>query len=128
MQERPEGPDPPQLWTCADIERWLIVAFKAMPYVPIYAPRPNTLTSVNRNIPSATFDIVAFSGTVLGERSEERKIVLLWARALATEGAVGGSISQFCAARGWDRRKFDRRRIKACELITAAKNEADGRR
>lgn len=127
MQQRTDSLDPPAPWTCADIERWLIVAFKAMPYVPIYSPRGNTLTSANRNQPSATFDIVAFTGTVLGDRSDERKILLLWARAIATEGEVGGSIAQFCEAHGMYRSTFDRKRMRACERIAAEKNRVDGR-
>ncbi|MEE7449401.1 hypothetical protein MRF4_17185 [Methylobacterium radiotolerans] len=124
----PEGPDPPrEPWTCADVERWLKTAFRAMPYTPIYAPRGNTLKSVDRDQPSATFDIVAFTGTVLGDRSEDRKILLLWARAIATEGEVGGSISEYCAARVMQRRTFDRRRLRACQRIAAEKNRTDGR-
>lgn len=128
MLARPEGPDPPrEPWTCADVERWLKTAFRAMPYTPIYAPRGNTLRSVDQNQPSATFDIVAFTGTVLGDRSEDRRILLLWARAIATEGEIGGSIAQFCAARGMYRSTFDRKRIRACEKIAAEKNRRDGR-
>lgn len=98
-----------------------------MPYTPIYAPRGNTLRSVDPHRPSASLDILAFSGTVLGERSEDRKILLVWARAIVTEGEVGGSIAQFCEAKGLARRTFDRRRIKACERIAKTKNRIDGR-
>lgn len=129
MLARPEGPDPPrEPFTCTDVEGWLKAAFRAMPYTPIYAPRGNTLRSAMQNQPSATFDILAFTGTVLGDRSEERKILLLWARAIATEGEVGGSISEYCAARGWYRSKFDRKRIRACQKIADEKNRVDGRR
>ena len=78
MLARPEGPDPTlEPFTCADVERWLKTAFRAMPYTPIYPPRGNTLQSANKSQPSATFDILAFTGTVLGDRSEERKILLV---------------------------------------------------
>lgn len=128
MSFRPEGPDLPRdPFTCADVERWLKTAFRAMPFTPIYAPRGNTLRSANITQPSATFDILAFTGTVLGDRSEERKILLIWARAIVTEGEVGGSIAQFCEARGMYRSTFDRRRIRACEKIAAEKNRIDGR-
>ncbi|MCJ2102429.1 hypothetical protein [Methylobacterium sp. E-046] len=128
MPARPEGPDPPrEPWTCADVERWLKTAFRAMPYTPIYAPRGNTLKSVDHDQPSATFDIVAFTGTVLGDRSEERKILLVWARAIVTEGEIGGSVAQFCQARDMKRRTFDRKRVRACEKIAAEKNKIDGR-
>lgn len=128
MSTRPEGPDPPlEPWTGAHVERALKDAFRAMPYVPIYAPRGNTLQSARHSQSSAIFDIVAFSGTVLGDRSEERKILLLWARAIATEGQVGGSIAQYCDEREMHRSTFDRRRIRACQRIAAEKNRIERR-
>ncbi|MBA9063112.1 hypothetical protein GGQ91_002500 [Methylobacterium fujisawaense] len=93
-----------------------------MPYTPIYAPRGNTLKSAVADQPSATFDILAFTGSVLGDRSEERKILLIWARAIVTEGQVGGSIAEYCAARHMQRRTFDRKRMRACQRIAAEKN------
>ena len=121
------GTDPPtEPWTSADVERWLKTAFRAMPFTPIYAPRGNTLRSAFQTQSSATFDILAFTGTVLGDRSEERKILLIWARAIVTEGEVGGSISEFCQARDMKRRTFDRKRVRACEKIAAEKNRIDG--
>lgn len=129
MLARLEGhPQPREPFTCTDVEGWLKAAFREMPYTPIYAPRGNTLKSVFGSKPSATFDILAFSGTVLGDRSEERKILLIWARAIVTEGDVGGSIAQFCEARGMYRSTFDRRRIRACQKIAAEKNRIEGRR
>jgi hypothetical protein len=59
-----------------DIKRWLKAAFRAMPFTPIYAPRGNTLQSAAGAVPDPTFDIVAFSGTVLGDKSEDRKAVI----------------------------------------------------
>ena len=126
MLAPPEGPDPPRRpatpWTRADVELWLKAAFRAMPSTPIYAPRGNTLQAAAGDVPDATFDIVAFSGTVLGDKSEDRQVVLLWARSMATQGEVGGSIAEFCRRTRWSRATFDRRRIKACEKIAAAKN------
>ncbi|CAO4135288.1 hypothetical protein [Methylorubrum extorquens] len=106
------------------MERWLKAAFRAMPFTPIYAPRGNTLQAATPEVPDATFDIVAFSGTVLGDKSDDRKAVLVWARSMATHGEVGGSIAEFCRRTRWSRATFDRRRIKACERIAAAKNAA----
>ena len=127
MLGRPEGPDQPRsLWTCADIGLWLIAAFRAMPTTPIYAPRGNTLVALGV-VPSATFDIIAFTGTVLGDKSVERLVVLIWARAKATKGEVGGSIAQFCAERNWSRSTFEDRRRRACERIAEAKNRADAK-
>lgn len=126
MASRAEGPDPPQRsgnpWTRADVELWLKAAFRAMPFTPIYAPRGNTLHAVQAEVPDATFDMLAFSGTVLGDKSDDRQAVLVWARAMATNGEVGGSIAEFCRRTRWSRATFDRRRIKACEKIAAAKN------
>ncbi|MCJ2020603.1 hypothetical protein MKK84_24770 [Methylobacterium sp. E-065] len=124
MLTRSEDPNPPrEPFTCSDVEGWLKAAFRAMPFTPIYAPRGNTLRSAMQNQPSATFDILAFTGTVLGDRSEERKILLVWARAIVTEGQVGGSIAQFCEARGMHRSTFDRKRMRACKKIAAEKNK-----
>ncbi|BAQ43989.1 MULTISPECIES: hypothetical protein [Methylobacterium] len=109
------------------MERWLKVAFRQMPFTPIYAPRGNTLTSASTKVPSATFDMIAFTGTVLGDRSEERRALLIWARAIVTEGDIGGSIAAFCREMGWKRRTFDRRRHRACLKVAAAKNEMDRR-
>lgn len=111
-------------WTCADIEAWLKAAFRAMPTTAIYAPRGNTLTALGE-VPSATFDIVAFTATVLGRKSDECLAVLIWARAKATNGEVGGSIAQFCAKTGWKRSTFEDRRRRACERVADAKNRAD---
>lgn len=126
MLATPEGPTPPQRsanpWTRADVERWLKAAFRAMPYTAIYAPRSNTLQAAAGDVPDSTFDIVAFSGTVLGDKSDDRQAVLVWARCMATNGEVGGSIAEFCRRTRWSRATFDRRRIKACERIAAAKN------
>lgn len=106
---------------------WLKAAFWAMPFTPIYAPRGNTLQAAAADVPDATFDILAFSGTVLGDKSEERLILLLWARSIATKGDVGGSISEYCARTSRSRATFDRIRIRACERIATAKNRLEGR-
>lgn len=128
MSTRQGGADPPlssRRWTCADVELWLLAAFRAMPTTAIYAPRGNTLMAIGPDVPSATFDIVSFSGTVLGDRSNERRAVLIWARCKATKGLVGGSIAQFCIETGWRRSTFEDRRRRACQRIADAKNSAD---
>jgi len=97
MPVRVQGPDSPahaaDPWVGADVEMWLKAAFRAMPYTGIYAPRGNTLHAVSPDTPDATFDIVAFSGTVLGDRSEDRVLVLTWARSVSSKGSVGGSVA-----------------------------------
>lgn len=119
-------------WTVEDVERWLIAGFREMLFRPVYAPGGNTLLSVNTPIspsaPSATFDIVAFAPTVLGKGSRECLAVLTWARSLAARDTAKGdwSIAEFCREKGWPRRTFDRRRLRACQKIALAKNIADG--
>lgn len=126
MSTPPCGPESPRpIWTCADTERWLITAFRALPYTAIYAPRGNTLRTIDPNKPDRTFDIVAFTGTVLGDRSRSRLILLLWARVMASRGTVGGSIAEYCRESDIQRRTFDRIRIQACAEVTAAKKRAD---
>lgn len=115
-------------WTCPDVELWLKAAFRAMPYTPIFAPRGNTLHAFDPNVPDASFDIVAFTGTVLGDRSVERVILLFWARVMATRGEVGTSIAEFCRENSnLDRRQFDRLRKRACQKVADAKNRVNQR-
>ena len=112
-------------WTYRDVERWLKAGSAAMLHTAILAPGGSTLRAVNGPTPSATFDMIAFTGTVLGERSVERQALLVWARAKVSKGEMGGSIAQFCAAQGWNRSTFELRRRRACERVAAAKNAAD---
>ncbi|MFY9294020.1 MAG: hypothetical protein WAP03_25495 [Methylorubrum rhodinum] len=95
-----------------------------MPYTAIYAPRGNTLQAASGEAGDETFDMIAYSGTVLGDRSDERRALLFWARSKATAGGVGGSVAQFCKDNRmtWSRATFDRVRIRACERIAEAKN------
>lgn len=97
-----------------------------MLHTAIFAPGGHTLRVAGAaNVPNATFDIIAFTGTVLGERSVERQALLVWARAKVSRGEIGGSVAQFCAAHGWNRSTFELRRRRACERVAAAKNAAD---
>ena len=122
------------VWTIADVERWLITGFREMTYRPVYAPGGscNALMSVHTKLtpmaPSATFDIVAFAVTVLGKKNPECRAVLTWARSVAAREASKGdwSIAEFCREFGWERRTFDRRRLRACQKLALAKNIADG--
>ncbi len=134
MTERPAGPDPPapalEPWTCDDVERWLIAAFGVLATTPLYSPGGNTLSAstwANADVPSSTFDIVAFTGTVLGNTSRERRVLLFWARVKAGRSGVWQSVSAFCKEAGIDRRQFDRLRVRACAKVAAAKNRVDGR-
>lgn len=116
-------------WTAGDVEVWLVAAFRAMPYAGVFAPsaRASTLRTAAGETPSATFDILAFSGTVLGERSPERRALLFWARLRATRGEMGESVAEFCREMRWPRSTFELRRRRACERVAAAKNAAAGR-
>lgn len=71
--------------------------------------------------------MIAFTGTVLGERSPERRALLMWARAKVSRGKIGGSIAQLCVELGWTRSTFEARRRRACERVARAKNDANAR-
>lgn len=122
-----------QPWARADVEMWLKVGFRAMRERPVYyQPAENAIMSVGTRLaapaPSATFDIIAFSATVLGRTSLECRIVQVWARTMAAPaGHADCSIAEFCrtASPKISRATFDRKRIAACEKIATAKNAAD---
>ena len=111
-------------WTSKDVERWLKAGSAAMLHTAILAPGGSTLRTAAGDTPSATFDIIAFTGTVLGEKSAERRALLVWARAKVSRGAYGGSIAQLCVELGWKRSTFEARRRRACERVARAKNAA----
>lgn len=128
LEREPEAVPALDAWSRADVEMWLKVCFRAMrDGAPIFAPRAqtNTLISASKVVPSATFDIAAFAATVLGRRSPECRAVLIWARTVASPYPGDCSIQQFCNEVGWNRRTFDRARVRACDRIAVAKNAAD---
>ncbi|GJD85461.1 hypothetical protein [Methylobacterium haplocladii] len=98
-----------------------------MPFTPVFAPRGNTLKTCNPDQADATFDIVAFTGTVLGDKSKERLALLFWARVNGTRGEIGSSVSEFCREMDWSRSRFEKTRRRACERVVAAKNTIDCR-
>ncbi|MGY2052395.1 hypothetical protein [Methylobacterium sp. JK268] len=119
------GPDPPR-WTARDIERWVIIPFRLLRETAIMAGPGNALHSVDRNRPSASFDILAFARTVLSDR-DELLALLTYARIRAAGGDAETSIAEWCREKDWQRRTFDRRWKRACERIAKAKDEADRR-
>lgn len=133
MASRIEGPDPPHRsgdpWTRADVERWIVMPMKILREQGVMAAPGNTLMPFAADTPAATFDMLAFARTVLGKGTPELLAVMTWARIKAAGGNVEASIAEWCREKGpgWSRATFDRRRIKACDRIAAAKNEADAR-
>lgn len=76
MPLRQEDPNPPyEPWTCANVERWLKTAFRAIPYTLIYALGGNTLRSAAAEQPSATFDSLARTRAVLVDGIPEKAVV-----------------------------------------------------
>ncbi|WP_066922970.1 hypothetical protein [Methylobacterium sp. CCH5-D2] len=100
---------------------------RALRETALIASAGNALIAVNPNQPSSTFDILAFARTVLGKGSDDLLAVVTWARIMAEGGRAEGSIAEWCSRKGdrWSPATFHRRRKRACERITAAKNAAD---
>ncbi len=122
------GPDPPSGWTARDVERWIIIPLRLLRETAVVTGPGGALVSADLDRPSATFDIVAFAETVLGRGSDEHRALITWARIKAGGGDWDASVAQWCRDMGWTRRTFDRRRVRACERIAAAKGEADLRK
>lgn len=130
LSSRPEGPDPPA--TCADVRRWLVAAFMALPTTPIFSARSGEATMLNPNAAPGTFDWVAFSAVALGRESRPRRWLLTWARCEARRVAIarnmpnppgGGTIADYCREMGIDRRTFSRTVDRTCDLLAARWNQ-----
>lgn len=123
----PAGLAPPAPWTVRDVERWLVIPMRSLRETALIASAGNALIAVNPNQPSATFDILAFARTVLGKGSDDLLAVVTWARIMAAGGCADASIAEWCRekGRGWSPATFHRRRKRACDRITQAKNAAD---
>ena len=70
----------------------------------------------------APLDLITRSEQILGRASDERRAVLVWARAKATKGEVGGSVRAYCIETGTDLQTFNRRRKRACARIAEVLN------
>jgi hypothetical protein len=94
--------------------------FRALPRTAIYARGLGELRPVPGQPVPDGLDLLALSETVLGRGSEERLALLVWARAKATDGDVGGTVSEVCLAKGWKRSTFEERRRRACRRLAEA--------
>jgi hypothetical protein len=106
-----------------------IEAFRTLPNLPIYSPRRAEFVPVNPRHDGSAIDVIAWSEWILGRASDERRALLVWARAMArrrirrdrhlrlVRSVPGGSVSDHCREAGVCRRTFDRRRVRACERI-----------
>jgi len=121
-------------WTAAAFAEAVVEAFRTLPDIPVYSPRRAELVPVNPRHDGAGIDVIAWSERIFGRASDERRALLVWARAMAqrrirqdrhlrlVRSVPGGSVSDHCRETGVCRRTFDRRRIRACERIAAELN------
>ena len=113
----------------------MVEAFRTLPDIPVYSPRRAELVPANPRHDGAGIDVIAWSERILGRASDERRALLVWARARArrrirqdrhlrlVRSVPGGSVSDHCREAGVCRRTFDRRRIRACERIEVGLNQ-----
>jgi hypothetical protein len=115
-------------WSAERVAETMITAFRLLPTMPVYAPRRGGLAAVFSGQDIGPLEILSFSETVLGYDAPERRALLVWARAKATGGDVGGSIRHYCLQHGISQNTFNRRHKRACRMIADALNgpeEAD---
>lgn len=96
-----------------------MAAFRDMPGEPIYSPRRGEFRGLGREITG--LDMIVATSRLLGRDSEERLILLTWARSMANP-FVGGTVAEFCHAKGLERSTFDRRRRRAATTVAAGIN------
>lgn len=113
------------IWTAQRVSEATIEAFRLLPMMPVYAPRRGGLAAVFTGQDIGPLEILSFSETVLGYDAPERRALLVWARAKATGGDVGGSIRHYCRQHGFSQNTFNRRHKRACQMIAAALNRSD---
>lgn len=119
-----------EAWNAGDIADAIKEAFRQMPNAAIWVGNRNqhlTAGPASVIIPSETWDIMAFAGTVLGQGSEEHRALLLWARIAAQTGHDLASTRETARILSVDASTIFRRRKRACERIARAKNDADRR-
>lgn len=111
-------------WTAERVGDALVEAFRALPHMPVYAPRPSRLEAALPGHDPTPLDVLALTEHALGRSSPQHRLVLIWARSIATGGDVGGSLREWCRARDISRATFDRQRVKACGRVAVAINRA----
>ena len=131
---RTEGPDLPGC-SCADVRRWLVAGFIALPTTPIFSAGTGEGTILNPNTAPGTFDWIEFSGQILGHKSRARLFLLTWARCEARRIAIarnmpnppgGGTIAEYCREMKVDRRTFNRTVNRCCGMLAAQWNVIKG--
>lgn len=105
-------------WTAALVAVELIAAFRLFPHTAIFSPHRNALEPVRPDIPAAPLNFVLATAKYLRWDSDERLMLLTWARAKAS----GDSIRDICRQQGWSRNTFERRHKAACRTIAAGLN------
>lgn len=111
-------------WTAERVADAVVEAFRLLPLIAVYAPRAGRLKAALPGQSGRALDILATAEHVLGRGSDEHRALLVWGRAKATGGEVGGSVSEYCRAAGLPRQTFDRRWRRACERIAVALSTA----
>lgn len=109
-------------WTAEKVAADLVEAFRILPTMPVFSPRRSELYPVLPGQDTEALDLVAVSERVLGRKSPERRVLLVWARSKATKGDVGGSVSAYCREAGVNLRTFNRQRRRACAAIAVDLN------
>lgn len=120
------GPGPGETWTAEHVCTAAVEAFRLLPTMPVYAPRRGGLAAVLPGQNIGPLEILSLSERVLGYDAPERRAMLVWARAKATGGDVGGSVSAYCRAAGLSMNTFTRRRKAACRSIAVALEASAG--
>lgn len=121
-------------WTAAAVAEAVIEAFRVLPSMPVYSPRPAEFVPLDPRQDREPLHIVALTERVLGRATPERKALLIWARMKAAKriradrhqrhlhAVPGSSITEHCIAFGLNRRTFDRHRVRACIRVAAEMN------
>lgn len=113
-------------WTSEDIAEAIKEAFRRMPNTSIWVRSRNRHVSAGLGgDPSQTWDVIAFSATILGHGSEEHQALLLWARMAAQTGQDLASNAEAARHLGVNASTIWRRRKRACDRMARAKNESD---
>jgi hypothetical protein len=97
----------------------MIEAFRKLPKVPVYSPRPDVLqAALPRVARPADLDLISMSAHYLARNSDERRFLLAWASARAS----GRSVREVCREMNWPRENVRRKRHKACRIIADCLN------
>lgn len=131
VESVPTAPD--TAWTPADVRRWLIATFLALPNAPIYSLPGGGISSMAQNVPDATFCWIGFLNEVIPDRAV-RLSVLIWAKSEAAKeierrrlrmSIPRASIAEACREHGWSRQTFTYRVKTALKKLAAERARRD---